>query len=343
MYSNQEDNGGSMPSAGELSAFNAQAMTDVVRRFPRPNLVGKTLFPEKPWALKTVTWEIVSGTRTRAKFSPKGSEAHISPLLPRSKVSTELLTIREKKTIDEATRQFIAKPGSYDQPYGDQAVADELESLDRMVENAREWARFQALVNGQLDIQQADPAYYVKVDYNFDSDHKATPSTLWSTTATATPLTDILDWRKLISRDTGGVTDVQGYLNWTVMNYLVQNTAVQTLLQYTVGNQLASEGSINRLGGVDLVVYDVNYVDDAGAVQQYIPDNKFLLIAKTGMGYEYVGPTDTPSDSGLPQTTIGKVAYSWTTKDPVDTWILVGTSFIPAIVNPDNIVSATIA
>jgi hypothetical protein len=66
------------------------------------------------------------------------------------------------------------------------------------------------------------------------------------------------------------------------------------------------------------------------------------MLAKTGMGKEFTGPIDVPTDTGA-VTQIGKVSYSWSTKDPVDTWILVGDSFMPAIQNPDQIVSATVA
>jgi hypothetical protein len=105
---------------------------------------------------------------------------------------------------------------------------------------------------------------------------------------------------------------------------------------------LAKNGYISVLAGINLNVYDVSYVNDAGTVKQFIPDTKFVMIAKPGMGKEFTGPIDTPTDTGA-VTQIGKVSYSWSTKDPVDTWILVGDSFLPAIQNPDQIVSATVA
>lgn len=330
-----------MASVGEFYGLETKQMTEVVRRFPRPNLIGKALFPTSPSSTKSVYWDVVSGSRKLAKYSTVGAEAHISALEPRTRINTEVLYLREKKVIDEATKNFIDKIGQFDVPYGEQLLTDELEALDRMIENTKEKARWEALTTGKLHIQQVDPPIYMKIDYGFDSNHLATAGTLWSTTTSSNPLSDILDWKKLISRDSW-VTPTDAYMNQTVMQYLVENSAVQTLLQYTVGNDLARNGYISVLAGINLNVYDISYVNDDGTVAQFIPDTKFVMLAKTGMGKEFTGPIDVPTDTGA-VTQIGKVSYSWSTKDPVDTWILVGDSFMPAIQNPDQIVSATVA
>jgi len=181
----------------------------------------------------------------------------------------------------------------------------------------------------------------LKVDYSIDSDHKATAGTLWSTTASAKPLNDILEWKKLIARDSW-VTPRNAYCSSQGMIYLVENSAVQTLLQYTVGNQLAESGFITRLGGLDITVYDVSYVDESGTVQYFIPDDKFIVVAKEGLGKAFTGPQDVPAGDGV-RTEMGKVSYSWATKDPVDTWIKVADSYMPAIQNPNQLVIGTIA
>jgi hypothetical protein len=64
-------------------------------------------------------------------------------------------------------------------------------------------------------------------------------------------------------------------------------------------------------------------------------------MASQGLGKAFTGPIDVPSGDTA-KTQIGKVSYSWVTKDPVDTWILVGDSYMPAIQNPDQIVTANI-
>ena len=330
-----------MSNVGEFYGLESRQMTEIVKRFPRPNLIGKALFPSAPSTTKSVYWDIVSGARTMAKYSVSGAEAHISALQPRTRVNTEVLYVREKKVIDEQTKNFIDKVGQFDVPYGEQLLTDELEALDRMTENTKEKARWEALTTGKLHVQQVDPPIQLKVDYGFTATHIPTADVLWSTTATANPLSDILTYKKLISRDSW-VTPTDAYCNSTIMQYLVENSKIQTLLQYTVGNDLAKNGYISVLAGINLNVYDVSYVNDAGTVAQFIPDTKFVMIAKPGMGKEFTGPIDTPTDTGA-VTKIGKVSYSWSTKDPVDTWILVGDSFIPAIQNPDQIVAAIVA
>jgi len=330
-----------MATLGEFAGLESRTMTETVRRFPRKNLVGAELFPVRPSATKSVYWDIVSGTRRLAKFVTPGAESHIDKLTPRTRVNTEVLYIAEKKVIDQNTKNFIDGIGKLDSTYGAQLIVDELEELDRIVENTKEWMRWEALAKGQIDVQQIDPALRLKVDYGITDTHKDSADTLWSTTDSAKPLNDILGWKKLIARDSW-VTADRAYCNSQAMIYLVENSAVQTLLQYTVGNQLAESGFITRLGGLNITVYDVNYVDDSGTVQQFIPDSKFIVMAKEGLGKAFTGPQDVPSGDSV-RTEIGKVSYSWSTKDPVDTWIKVADSYMPAIQNPDQLVIGTIA
>lgn len=330
-----------MSALGEFAGLETRTMTETVKRFPRKNLIGAELFPLRPSATKQVYWDIVNGTRRLGKFIAPGAEAHKDKLTPRTRVNTEVLYIGEKKVVDQNTKNFISQPGTFDTSYGNQLITDELEELDRIVENTKEWMRWEALAKGQIDVQQTDPAVRLKVDYGLTATHKATAGTLWSTTASAKPLNDILDWKKLISRDSWTTAD-RAYCSYQGMVYLVENSAVQTLLQYTVGNQLAENGFITRLGGLNITVYDISYVNEAGNTQYFIPDNKFIVIAKEGLGKAFTGPQDVPNGDSV-RTVVGKVSYSWATKDPVDTWIKVADSYMPAIQNPDQIVIGTIA
>ena len=333
-----------MPSVGEFAGLEARTMTETVRRFPPPKFAGEKLFEgPQPSITSKVYWDIVEGTRKLGKFSTVGAEAHVRALEPRKRVHTELLYVREKKVIDEATKNFIERVGEFDEPYGQQLLNDELEALNRVIENTKEWARWQAIVRGQLDVRQSDPPVYVKIDYGYKSSHKPTltGTNKWSDTSNSKPLSNLLTWKRLISRDSW-LTPARAYCSSQVMQYLVENSNIQTLIQYTVGNQLAQNGYLTVLAGLDITVYDVSYVDDDGNVQQFVPDDKFVVVAREAIGKEITGPQDVPTDNGV-KTMIGKISYSWVTKDPVDTWILVGDSFIPAIQQPDGIVSATIA
>jgi hypothetical protein len=333
-----------MPSVGEFAGLEARTMTETVRMFPPQNLIGKQLFlQDVPSTTRNVYWDVVKGNRGLAKFSTVGAEAHIQKLEPRYRVNTEVVYLREKKVIDEATKNFISKVGEFDVPYGQQLLNDELESLNRIVENTKEWARWQALVEGKLDIQQKNPPVYIKIDYGFSATHipEKTGTAVWRDTTNSKPLSDILTWKRLISRDSW-MTPAKAFCSAQAMQYLVENTNIQTLLQYTVGNQLAQNGFITVLGGLAIAVFDASYLDVSGNVKQFIPDNKFLIVAREPFGKEFHGPIDVPGADGGVRTEIGKVSYSWNTKDPVDQWILVGDSCMPAIQIADAIVSATI-
>ncbi len=317
-------------------------MTEIVRRFPRPQHIGAAFFPEKPIAGEIAGWDVVKGARNMARYVAQGGEAHVSTLLPRLRLSAATALIKEKKTIDEATKNFIDRPGAYDEPYGEQAITDELEALDRMIENRREASRWYALTNGQLDVSQSDPAVRFVVDYGMDATHKIakTGTEKWNDLTNSKPMDDLLEWKILIAKDSGvNATDM--YCNSTVMRYLVGNSDIRDLLKYQVGDMLAKNGYITTLAGINITVYDTTYVDDNGDVQYYIPNDKVILVAREGLGKTFVSPTDVPVGDTTKKV-VGKFSYSWVTKDPVDTWMLVGVRELPVIQNPDQLVIATI-
>ncbi len=329
---------------GELKVLQSRTMTEIVRRFPRPQMIGQQLFPEKPVAGNVAAWDVVTGARGLARYIAQGGEAHIRALTERTRNTAELALIKEKKVIDEATKNFIDRPGAFDQPYGDQAITDELEALDRLVENRREASRWYALMNGQLDIRQSDPAINFVVDYGINASHKVnkTGTERWSQNTTAKPLNDLLAWKILIAQDSG-VSAGDVYMNSNTMIYLVDNSDIRDLMKYTVGDQIARNGYITALAGVNITIYDTTYLDDSGNVQYMIPNDKTLIVAKDGLGKCFVGPSDIPGPTGVgTNKVVGKFSYSWSTKDPVDTWILVGVRELPVIQNPNQMVIATV-
>lgn len=333
-----------MPSYGEFAALKSKTMTEIVKRFPRPNLIGAALFPEKPISTKVASWDVISGTRSMARYVSPSSEAPVSELTSRSRLSCELANIKEKKVIDEMTKNFIDRPGEFNVTYGEQAIADELEALDRKVENRRELSRWLGLTTGKLDINQFDPPIKFQVDYGMSSTHLVTKSgtSSWSDYDDSTPFSDLVAWKNLIARDSW-VTPTDVYMNSTTMSHLMKNTKeIQELLKYTVGDQYAKEGVLARLAGMNIHVYDVSYKDKTNTVRYFIPDGKVVVVAKTGLGKTFVGPTDIPSGDTSATKVIGKYSYSWTTKDPVDTWILCGIAELPVIQNPDQLLIATV-
>ena len=332
-----------MPYLGEFYGLTTRQMTETVRLFPTKEYVGRQLFSgPQPVAAKTAAWDVVEGARTLAPFGVKATEAHIQKLKKRKRITSELLHINEKKAIDEATRHFVERIGEFDEPYGEQMLTDELADLVRTVENTKEWARWYAMTRGKLDIVQEDPALQISIDYGFTASHlpEKTGTGRWTDQANSTPLSDLLTWRRLISRDSW-LTPGKAFLTSVGMQHLVENDNIQTLLQYTIGNQIGAEGVITRLAGIDLTVYDVNYVDSAAVVQQFIPDDMLVMVAREPIGREFMGQVDV-KDGEAVRTQMGLSSYSFSTDDPVDIWMVVKDAWLPAIQIPDGIVAARI-
>jgi len=323
---------------GEFAALQTETMTEIVRRFPRTEHILAPLFPEKPLTGNVAVWDVIKGERKLAKYISLGSEAHIRPLTGRQRLSSEVLYMKVKKTLDEQTINFIDKPGQINVAYGEQAVTDELESLDIQIENLREYTRSKILTTGKLDIdynKQSD--VQVHIDYGVSATHFPTASTLWSTTASADPIKDIQTWMKLIERDSW-VAPTDAYMNRTVMNYLLQNSATRDLIKYTFGQELAFQGQLSRLSGIDLHVYDRGWLAEDGTTFNYfLGDDQFLMVAPTNLGKSFTAPARENNNQA------GKFARSWESEDPKNTWILEGIYELPVLQNPDQIVCAKVA
>lgn len=332
-----------MPFLGEFYGLTTRQMTETVRLFPNKEYVGQQLFTgPTPVVGKTAAWDVVEGTRTLAPFGVKATEAHIQKLRKRKRITSELLFFNEKKAVDEATRHFIEKIGEFDEPYGEQMLTDELADLVRTVQNTKEWARWYAVTRGKLDIVQEDPALRISVDYGFTATHKPELSgaNRWNQQATSQPLSDLLGWRRLISRDSG-LTPGRAFMTSYGMQYLVENDNIQTLLQYTIGNQIGAEGVITRLAGIDLSINDTTYVDGSATVQPFIPDDMLVMVAREAIGKEFMGQVDVKDGESV-RTQMGLSSYSFATNDPIDIWMVVKDAWLPAIQIPDGIVAARI-
>ena len=333
-----------MPSYGEFSAFKTEVMTDLLKRFKRPNLIGVKILKKKPVAQKTAKWDIVEGSRNMGRYVSNGAEAPIRELTPRTRKSADIPLVKEKKVIDEDTKLFISKPGTQNQKYGEQAVADELEQLNRVIDNRHEQSIWQALTEGHLNIDQTDPPVKFFIDFEMSATHQIekTGTARWSQTTTAKPFSDILTWKKLIARDTWeNATDA--YMNSTTMNNMLANTLeVQELLKYTYGNEFLKNGILARIAGVDITVYDISYKDKDNTVKYFIPDNRVIVLAKPNLGKAFIGPSEIPKKGGGTSVVTGKFAYSWNTKDPVDTWVLAGNRRLDVMQSPDQLVQVKV-
>lgn len=113
----------------------------------------------------------------------------------------------------------------------------------------------------------------------------------WGTAATATPLADFRAVQ-LLGRGTssGFGASARAYLNQVTFNRLVANTNANDLAgRFSVlQNTVRSAQSVNEVqsgeGLPRLVIYDEGYLDETGAFQLYIPDDKVVVVGQRSSG-----------------------------------------------------------
>jgi len=316
---------------GELSILQHQVMTELVRKFPTPQFIGKTLFPEKPIDSDTAQWDEVHQNRDMADYIVPDGEGNVVARLGLKHKTSTVACLKEKKQLKGSTLAWLRKPGTEHQQYAEQAIREELADLDSRLEFRREWARWKAL-SGTLTVNQTKVKF--TVDYGIDSSHKPTVTTAWSNAASDI-IGDLTAWKELIQKDSGEMAS-KIYVNDIVMSYMVKNNGIKALMGEQLKTQILQSGYITKVLGLDVVVYNAGYVPAGGSFTKFIPDNKCIMVTGSIFGEEQTAPSTDPKSGYRP----GKFSKSWTEEDPAGVWVLVELNSLPIIKKVENLVYA---
>lgn len=161
-----------------------------------------------------------------------------------------------------------------------------------------EWCRVQAL-KGSLVINEKGVVR--TINYPLLAGNTPTAGVLWSNTATADPLANILAWVKNF-RGVGGKR-IRCYYNLTVATYLAQNAK---LLAHFQGTNMVGDLSPENVGAllsrlvagtrkIEFICYDEGYLSDSKVFTPYLGDTEFLMICDPPNG-EQLGAFYTTPD-----------------------------------------------
>jgi len=317
---------------GELSILQHSVMTELVKKFPTPQFIGKALFPEKSIDSDTAKWDEIHQNRDMADYVVPDGESNIVARLGVIQRSASVACLKEKKQLKGSTMAWLRKPGTEHQQYGEQAVRDELADLDSRLEFRREWARWQAL-SGTLTVNQEKVKFVV--DYGIAGAHKPTVGTAWSDVS-ADIIGDLTTWKQLIQADSGEQATTV-YMNTIVMNYMIKNTGIKALMGEQLKTQILESGYITRVIGLSFVVYDAGYVPASTATfTKFIPDAVAIMVTSSVFGEEQLAPSTDPKSGYRP----GKFSKSWIEEDPAGIWVLIELNSLPIIKKVENIIYA---
>lgn len=318
---------------GEYTILQHKVMTELVKKFPTPQFIGKAMFPERPIDSNTAQWDEVHANRDMATYVVPDGEANIIKRLGVINRSSTVASLKEKKQLKGSTLAWLRKPGTEHQSYGEQAVRDELADLDSRLEFRREWARWSALT-GTLTVNQERVKFVV--DYGIAGSHKPTVGTSWSDVS-ADIISDLNAWKTIIQQDSGE-TATTVYLNSIAMGYLVKNTGIKGLMGETLKTQILQSGYITRVMGLNFIVYDVGYVPAGGSFTKFISDSYVFMVTSSIFAEEQLAPSTDPKSGYKP----GKFSKSWVSEDPAGIWVLIELNSLPVIKKVENIIYADI-
>ena len=244
-----------------------------------------------------------------------------------------------RRALERGSNQGIVDAIYDDAAKGARAVAARIELL-----------RGEALETGALAIDENGVVQ--DVDYGRDSDHEVSPGIVWSTTASATPITDELEWTTVYS-DTNGIEPGVALTGKAVVNNLLLNAQYRDFAAVRgITPAFLSLVQLNQVrtayGLPPLFTYDVK-IRVGGTQQRVISDNKVIYLPPSGepLGRTFQGTTAEAlemadaraiSTEGMP----GMTCVVNKTDDPVAIWTNTSAIALPVLINPDLTLVATV-
>lgn len=220
---------------------------------------------------------------------------------------TQMAFFRESMRIDEEDAIEIDRIKDETDPYLQaalQSIYDDTNTLVRGAEVVPERMIMQLLAttNGHPTIGiQADGVNYA-YDYDTDGSYASkhylqltSTGDKWSDTSNSNPITDLMFAKKALNKI--GKTPRYALMTTTTFNYLLNNKQVKgaVLAQSANATVIMTDAVVKQvvktLLGLDILIYDKVYVDEAGNEQQFYPDNKVTLLPDAALGATCFGTT----------------------------------------------------
>jgi hypothetical protein len=212
-------------------------LTEYVRNVPTPsNFILSQWLPNDYLDVNQVDIGTLTSTNRVARFRVWDGPLHVAQRDTASVKSIKLPPLSDSRSIGELERLKIefARTGGTRQDLFTKAIYDEAGQLTRYVQNRMELARGDVLTDGVFTMLSSNGEPALTVDYGVPGGNIVTAGTLWSTTASADPLTDLNTWQTAYNTlngfDFGGMI-----ISRTILNYLLANTAMRTLTGTLVG------------------------------------------------------------------------------------------------------------
>jgi hypothetical protein len=289
------------------------------------------------------------GLTDAATFRTYDAESPIGSRPSRVRRAGELPPISRKIRLGEYDRLRLANA---DGEIQNEIFADALR-MTQQVRARLELARGEALYRGRIDLNEN--GVVATVDFGRSGSHTVAPATLWSSVATATPLTDELAWYNTYVA-TNGQPPAVALTSTAVATYLLRNAEYRALAaRGGVAPGRISRAELDAIradyGLPPIEVYDAQF-RVGGVNQRVIPEDRFVYLpppdadADTNeLGGTLYGVTAEAQElDGIEQQDeAGIVAVAMKAFDPVAIWTKAAAIALPIVANPDLTLAADVA
>lgn len=323
--------------------------------------VGVSLFPPRQKMGLDLKW-IKTSKGLPVSLAPSNFDA-TSILRSREGFSTEaaeMAFFRESMLLKERDEQDMQRVQSANDPYAASIMSSVYDDVNALLDGADvvpERMRMQLLApttDGSPRIVIS--ANGVQYSYNYDpngtyktKNYKAitTATKKWSDATNSDPLSDVSDAQDAVENATG-TRPVRMLMSKATMNLLKKNANIKSaiLSQNTTANVLMTDARVRELFnnelGIDIIVYNKKYKNEAGTEASFYPDNYVTLLPDGALGTTWYGMT--PEErmlNGDPTANARKIGAGvmvtvTRTTDPVNTKTTVSEICLPSYERMDE-------
>jgi hypothetical protein len=333
-------------------------LTVFTRNVPlQQNLVLDRVLPDRMVQDNRVDIGTLTKTGRTARFRVFDGPIHVARRDSYSVQNVSLPPLSDSIGIGEYERlqiQFARTQGTNNAALVN-AIYDDATLLTGNIRRRMELARGDVLVDGKFTLA-GEGGLYMEADYGVPVGNFVTASTLWSSTATADPITDLNTWVQ-------AYLDLNGFLpggmicSRTTVQRLLSNDKLKTAHGSILGvaNMLNREQVAQTLDNYSLppieLVYDSS-VDVDGVSTRVLPTNKVIFLPPEGqpLGYTAWGISATAlelvnsNQSELSfEDAPGIVGVVEKSGPPYRQGTFVDAVGMPVIENPNYLMVATVA
>lgn len=340
-----------MPTIFDLvTAKNAK---DYIENSPQKTYLGAALFP--PTKQLGLNLSYIKGRRgLPVALKAAAFDAH-APLRNRigvSKIETEMPFFRERMAVKEKERQeintFLSGGLTAQAEAVVRLVYDDQKTLVDGADVTAERMRMQLLAEGKISIASEGVAYDYDFELEEDQFEELTGTDAWSDPA-STPILDLIEWLRRTKAK-------RAIMTTATFNLLAQHDSIRKDLNPVGGeNIILTDGDvktyIKRKVGLDIAIYDEEFIDEEGNTQQFYPDGKITFLPSTALGNTVYGTTPEESDllnNSLTNAQVeivntGVAVTTRTIDHPVSVETIVSEIVLPSFEQAGKIFIATVA